>query len=106
MGSEDLDLPWDDFQGYFVGGTTRWKLSQASFDLIAEAKRRKKWVHMGRVNSQRRLFAAYYASVDSVDGTGMSRWGDICLAKLLRWVVELHQQPSLFTGAEGAISPT
>lgn len=95
-GAEDLDIPWNDFACWFIGGSTRWKLSQASADLAAEAKRRGKWVHMGRVNSFRRLQAAYDMGCDSVDGTGMSRWGDRHLAKFCQWVRRLGAQPVLF----------
>lgn len=65
-GQEDLPVPWDRFACLFIGGSTRWKLSEASADLMREAKARGLWVHMGRVNSRRRLEAAYRAGCDSV----------------------------------------
>lgn len=95
-GAEDSDIPWDLFHAWFVGGSTRWKLSQASADLIGEAKRRGKWVHMGRVNSFRRLLAAHAMGCDSVDGTGMSRWGDLHLEKFCKWTRGILAQPLLF----------
>ena len=73
-GAEDLDLPWDDFDAWFIGGSTGWKLSQASADLVAQAKRRGLHVHMGRVNSMRRLRAAVDMGCDSCDGSSYSRW--------------------------------
>lgn len=68
-GLEALPVPWDDFDALFIGGTTRWKLSEAAHELAAEAKRRGKWLHMGRVNSLRRVRIAKAMGCDSVDGT-------------------------------------
>lgn len=73
-GAESLDVPWGLFQAWFIGGSTKWKLSQASADLTAKAKSLGKWVHMGRVNSMRRLTAAADMGCDSVDGSSYSRW--------------------------------
>jgi hypothetical protein len=73
-GAEDLDLPWGYFEAWFIGGSTRWKLSQASFDLAREAKARGKHVHMGRVNSMRRLRLALRFGSDSCDGSSYSRF--------------------------------
>ncbi len=95
-GTEELELPWDDFACLFIGGTTRWKLSQASADLGFEAKRRGKMLHFGRVNSRRRLRAAFERGCDSVDGTGMSRWGDVHLLKFARWLAQIEAEPTLF----------
>jgi hypothetical protein len=79
-GQEDLPLP-DDMGAYFVGGSTRWKLSQASADLCREAKRRSLPVHIGRVNSLRRLRTAYEFGADSIDGSGYSKFGAVARAK-------------------------
>ncbi len=97
-GAEDLPIPWDDFDCWFIGGDTRWKLSQASADLAAEAKARGKWVHMGRVNSLRRLEAAYLMGCDSVGGSSMSMFGDKYIHQFVRWVRGLQTQPLLFGG--------
>ena len=50
-GLENHPIPWHDFDVLFVGGTTEWKLGPAAREVVAEAKRRGKQVHMGRVNS-------------------------------------------------------
>jgi hypothetical protein len=68
-GLEALDVPWDEFDCLFVGGTTAWKLSEHAYSLVAEANRRGKWTHMGRVNSWQRFRAAAAAGYDSADGT-------------------------------------
>lgn len=95
-GAENLLLPWGSFQALFIGGSTRWKLSQASADLCQEAKRRGKWVHMGRVNSLRRLTVAYCRGCDSVDGTKVSRFGNTCLDRYCRHIRYLKREPHLF----------
>lgn len=59
--------PWDNFQVLFVGGTDDHKLNNEAGIMIAEAKARGKWVHIGRVNSESRIRQFYMA--DSVDGT-------------------------------------
>lgn len=58
--------PWDAFDVLFVGGSDRHKLHE-SWPLIAEAQRRSKWVHIGRVNSAKRIEMFWMA--DSWDGT-------------------------------------
>lgn len=62
-------IPWHDIDALFIGGSTEWKLGPAAAALVAEAKRRGKWVHMGRVNSKRRVEYAKSIGCDSVDGT-------------------------------------
>lgn len=91
-GLEHLTVPWDDFDVLFIGGSTEWKLSKAAADLVGEAKRRGKWVHMGRVNSHRRWSYAEHIGCDSVDGTFLAFGPDINLSRLRNWI----EQPSLF----------
>ena len=62
--------PWDDFDVLFVGGTDKHKLTE-SYPFIWEAKRRGKWVHVGRVNSRERIAERFWMA-DSVDGTTLS----------------------------------
>lgn len=95
-GAEDYALPWDIFDAWFIGGSTKWKLSAASADLAREAKRRGKWVHMGRVNTRRRLRIAYDFACDSVDGTGWSMFPDKYQLRDLPYLAELHAQALLF----------
>ncbi len=68
-GLENLAVPWDDFDAFFIGGSTEWKLGPQAAALVEEAKRRGKWVHMGRVNSLRRMQYAESIGCDSADGT-------------------------------------
>ncbi|MEP7341673.1 MAG: hypothetical protein ABI977_28330 [Acidobacteriota bacterium] len=70
------DIPWRLLDAVFVGGSTEWKLSGASADLIREAQRRGKWVHVGRVNTPCRITRFRELSVDSIDGTGFNIWSN------------------------------
>jgi hypothetical protein len=93
-GQEDLPLP--DADCYFVGGSTRWKLGRSAAWLVLAARAMGKPVHMGRVNSLRRVEAAYRLGCASVDGTSMSRWGDAHLTKFCAWLRRLQAQPALW----------
>ncbi len=65
-------LPWlGPRVGIFVGGTTEWKLRTVG-DWIATARRSGCHVHVGRVNTRRRIRAV--AGADSWDGTSASRF--------------------------------
>lgn len=89
-GLEDIEVPWGEFDVLFLGGDNEWKLGEAAAGLVTEAKRRGKWVHMGRVNSRKRL--AYAASIgcDSADGTYIAFGPNKNLPKMLNWVKEVN----------------
>lgn len=88
-GQESHPVPWDDIGAVFVGGTTEWKLGAAAETLVAEARRRSKHVHMGRVNSRRRFDYARAIGCDSVDGSSFARFRNTWLPRALRW----HREP-------------
>lgn len=96
-GLERLPVPWEAFDALFLGGTTGWKLSEAAASLVAEAKRRGKWTHMGRVNSLRRLRFAESIGCDSADGTFL-RWApDFKVARVAEWLDAMKRQPMLWS---------
>lgn len=95
-GLEYLDVPWDTFDVLFIGGDTEWKLGAAARALVVEAKRRGKWVHMGRVNSRRRMQYAKAIGCDSVDGTYLAFGPEENLPDVLAWLREIQTQPPLF----------
>jgi hypothetical protein len=97
-GLEHQPVPWDDFDALFIGGTTTWKLGPAARTLVGEAKARGKWVHMGRVNSERRYTYAAWIGCDSADGTFLTFGPDVNLPRLQSWLRTLDQLP-LFGGA-------
>lgn len=80
VGQDGLEAPpWDEFDAFFVGGSTEWKMGPDAARLVREAKRRGKWVHMGRVNSHRRMMYAKALGCDSLDGTSFSWFRDTYL---------------------------
>jgi hypothetical protein len=98
-GLEDLTIPWDDFDAFFIGGTTAWKLGPAARALAAGARRRGKWVHMGRVNSLKRLRYAEAIGCDSADGTYLTYAPDANLPRLLGWLRQIDTQGALWAAA-------
>lgn len=63
-------IPWDDFDCLFVGGSNSHKFDGEAEWIIGEARSRGKWIHVGRVNSRKRMNLFWYA--DSWDGTTLS----------------------------------
>jgi hypothetical protein len=109
------DTPWDSFDVLFLGGMaeclpcgyvkpatveerkrttcprcawplTEWKLSLAAAQLVAEALRRNKRVHMGRVNSYERLTYCVRLGVHSADGTYLAFGPDKNIRRLVRFL--------------------
>lgn len=95
-GLEDMEIEWIAFDALFIGGTTEWKLSACAADLARESKSRGKWLHVGRVNTRRRLRQAYDIGADSIDGTGWSRFPDHYLRTMIPFMRSLHAQQLLF----------
>lgn len=85
-GLSHQDVPWDEVDAYFVGGTTGFKLSTDSRRLVLAAKRHGKHVHMGRVNTLRRIRIAAWWGCDSIDGTGFTWFSNIRIPMALRWI--------------------
>lgn len=94
-GIEDRPIAWDEFDCLFIGGSTEWKLSSNTFWLCREAIKQGKWVHMGRVNSMRRLLQARFAGCNSADGTFLAFGPDINFPKLTSWLDFIDRQPTL-----------
>ena len=88
-------IRWDDLDAIFIGGSTEYKLSQCAADITKEAKRKGKWVHMGRVNSFKRIQYAEAIGCDSVDGTFLVFGPDKNEKKLRSWLDQLKTQPML-----------
>jgi len=89
------DVPWSAIHAVFVGGSTRFKLQQTG-ELIGEAKQRGKLVHVGRVNTLRRLRFAHDAGADSVDGTSFSMFPATCISRACEFLRSLEKSPTLF----------
>lgn len=90
-------MPWRKIRAVFIGGTTEYKLSRMAAAITKEARRRRLWVHMGRVNSLQRISYAYRIGCNSVDGSGYSRWPDIYIPRACHHIMSLHGQMKLFS---------
>lgn len=88
-------VPWGRFDWLFVGGSDAWKLSEESWQLVREAKVRGLGVHVGRVNSWRRLKACAVSGVDSADGTYLKFGPDANWPKLVGWLDDVNGQGML-----------
>lgn len=88
------DVPWSDVAAIFTGGSTAFKTPFSprrewgveAPAIIAEARARGVWVHMGRVNSRRRLQLARSMGADSCDGTFPKYAPDLNWERLLGWL--------------------
>lgn len=85
-GLEHHPVPWELLDALFLGGTTAWKLGPAAAALAAEARARTLHVHMGRVNSLRRIRYAATIGCHSVDGTHLAFGPRRRLPELLGWL--------------------
>jgi hypothetical protein len=111
-GATPDDMPWDGIDAVFLAGIVEcapcgyvpaltdlpasrcpaghalaeWKVGAAAAAITAEAKRRGKWVHMGRVNSDDRMTRAREMGCDSADGTYLAFGPDVNRPVLLGWL--------------------
>lgn len=94
-GMEHLDIPWPEFSALFIGGSTAWKHSAGCRELVREAKLRGHHVHMGRVNSYKRL--AYSASIgcDTADGTFLAFGPEKNIPRLQMWLDRINKPQQL-----------
>ena len=106
-------IPWSAFDVLFLGGgqspryltaTNRvrnaqgewvgeWKLTPGARRLVDLAKAKGKWVHMGRVNSFKRLSIAAEFGCDSADGTCIGRHAKgptFATAEVISWLDRLN----------------
>lgn len=89
------DIPYE-ASCAFIGGDTKWKLSEQAWACVAAAKAHGQWAHIGRVNSLERLSAAAKSNADSADGTFV-RHGPKArmVAEMVGWLDQLNAQPHL-----------
>jgi hypothetical protein len=99
--AEKLDWPWDEFDCLFIGGEKvtpahmEWKESDEAKGLAAQARNAGKWVHMGRVNTLRRLQRARQMGCHSVDGTYIKFGPDVNTVRLDKFMRILVNTPPL-----------
>lgn len=80
--------------GIFVGGDTQWKETTTQ-EWGSLARRRNCYLHVGRVNSQRRIRICAAAGADSFDGTSVTRF-----AVTMRPLDTALRQSDLFPASE------
>ncbi|GAB4440298.1 MAG: hypothetical protein OHK0015_36120 [Chloroflexi bacterium OHK40] len=73
-GATPDSVPWDELSAVFVGASTQWKLSRSAELLVRMARARGLWVHVGRVNTMKRVARVEAMGADSFDGGQFSRW--------------------------------
>lgn len=89
-GAEEATIPWETMGCLFIGGTTEFKLSNTAKEMCRKAKSLSIWVHMGRVNSFKRMLLAKQWGVDSVDGTYLAFGPDKNTPKLINIVNKVN----------------
>lgn len=82
------DVP-EDAEVLFIGGHNEYKLGEHVREICA-AYQGERWLHMGRVNSRKRLRIAHEFGCDSVDGTLLTYGPDIYLPKVIAWLEEVN----------------
>lgn len=107
-GSDRYPPPWDDFDVLFVGGDNSFKLAESTWRMCEVARHEYgKWVHVGRVNSLRRLRACRVSSVNSADGTflGGGKHGgpNVNWPKLSRWLDQINNQEVMLSHTAGVV---
>lgn len=95
-GADMDEVPWGDMDALFIGGSTEYKLSKDAQIATQMAKKAGKWVHMGRVNSARRIQLAHEWGCDSVDGTFLAFAPDHNTHRLIKMLAKVNNQPLLF----------
>ena len=90
---QDADewVPWGEFDVLFIGGSTAFKIGPVAAAMVRRARLHGLWVHMGRVNSKRRMRYAASIGCHSVDGTNFSRFRAVAMP----WAREVARHPQL-----------
>lgn len=96
-GQSGLDIP-EHASWLFIGGDDEFKLGEEGRECVKRAKERGMKIHMGRVNSLKRLRYAKSIGCDSVDGTFICFGKDINTPKLT-WMMHQVHRPSLVDGS-------
>lgn len=99
-GAHEGNVPWDEMDVLFIGGTNSFKQGMGSGLLAKAARERGKWVHVGRVNSLKRLM--FWAELaDSADGTFLAYGPQTNAPRVKGWVESLRMGTQLSIIANG-----
>jgi hypothetical protein len=80
------DIPWDNIEALFIGGTTEFKLGPEVAKIVEVAKSKDKWIHMGRVNTIKRIDYAESIGCDSIDGSSFSMYAETYIPKFIDYM--------------------
>ena len=96
------NIPWEDMDVLFIGGSDEFKLGKFTGrqkekweKIWSEARRRGVPVHVGRVNSLSRLKFAESREFDSADGNFIKHGPDINAPKVGKWLKKLEQKEQM-----------
>lgn len=100
-GATPDDIP-NDAGAVFIGGDTTRKLSERAWAVVAAAKARGRWVHIGRINGLPRFRAGSISMADSSDGNVLAFGCEANRHRVMQWI-DATEQPhlALFGGREG-----
>lgn len=82
----------------FIGGNDAYKLGPTAAS-IAYRHRNERWIHMGRVNSQKRFRVARSFGCHSADGTFLTYGPKVNLPRTLSWIVDELTNPMIWEEA-------
>lgn len=107
-GQQDVPVPWEDIDAVFLGGSDDFKLGPVAAGLAREAKTRGKYVHVGRVNSYKRLSYSRSLGADSADGTFVNKAPHHNLGRMRVWFDKLaaEGQTAWSSAMLSALGPT
>ena len=95
-GCDHGPIPWDEFDVLFLAGSTEWKVGPVAHRLTQEARDRGETGAHGPGQFAGRLRVAEMFGCHSADGTYLAFGPDINLGRLLGWLSELRNRPSIF----------
>lgn len=96
-GMTPSQIPWQEVDWLFIGGTDDHKLGPEGKALIAAAHDHGKRVHIGRVNSQQRFLAMAALGADSCDGTFIAFGPETNVPRLMGWIEHERSHEPLFS---------
>jgi hypothetical protein len=96
-GIGDVEIPWSLIHAVFVGGTDAFKIAPEAFAAARCARMLGKWVHVGRVNNERRV-KNWLGIADSIDGTGLSCGRDDQLQRVIDAIRGEEKQMDMLGG--------
>lgn len=101
-GLSPIAVPWNTIDALFIGGSNQHKLGTEAGQLIAEGLKQGKWIHIGRVNSARRLFQFWQA--DSWDGNTLAFYPTTAthIGRAVRVIRAMKNTSQLFGNSTGS----